>query len=481
MNIRTVIGFAVLSLFFIASNIAYSQPKNSRNLSWTFDSKNDPILQVKNESDESVTVEVRLIVRGESYRYPEDLEVPSGESRFLRMREALDRLGRRYRDLQESSAGTVQIQFYGDEGRIESAMVNLNPKMGVTSDKVLAPQGAPLIRSLEPSSGPPAGGTVVTIVGQNFTEATLVKFGGVPALRNFNSTESLIAIAPQHGPGTVDVEVSNGRRGSSLRNAFTYTQGSPAVVRLEPDSGSPAGGGTIRIKGRNFQSGTRVLWGGRSLAARYINPDELAVTAPAGPRGSVTVEVLNPDGERFILEDAYRYTGGPRVISVQPGIGSQRGGYTVTVNGDHFDPGCSVLFGGNYGETTFINPRALAAVVPPGESGAVDVTVSTEEGETDTLESAFLYNEPPVIHSMTAYPNPIVRNTTTTITVDADDPEAGVLDYEYRVAQGPGSINGQGRTAVFRSPNVTGIAVIQVTVYDQHRAKAQYNLEIFVE
>jgi hypothetical protein len=86
-----------------------------------------------------------------------------------------------------------------------------------------------------------------------------------------------------------------------------------------------------------------------------------------------------------------------------------------------------------------------------------------------------------VIVSVTAFPNPIVRNTTTTITVDADDPEAGALDYEYRVAQGRGTITGQGRTAVYTSPNVTGIAVIQVTVYDQHRAKAQQNLEIYVE
>jgi hypothetical protein len=131
--------------------------------------------------------------------------------------------------------------------------------------------------------------------------------------------------------------------------------------------------------------------------------------------------------------------------------------------------------------TTFINPRALAAIVPQGESGNVDVSVSTEEGETGTLESGFLYNRAPVILSVGVYPNPIVRNTNTTITVDADDPEAGPLEYEYRVAKGLGRISGQGRSAVYYSPNVIGLAVIQVTVYDQYRAKAQENLEIIVE
>ncbi|MGH9856981.1 MAG: IPT/TIG domain-containing protein, partial [Acidobacteriota bacterium] len=295
------------------------------------------------------------------------------------------------------------------------------------------------------------------------------------------SSEALIAIAPAHSSGSVDIEVSNGRTRSGLRNAFTYEPAGPLIMRLDPDAAEPAGGNPVRIRGRNFQPGARVIWDRRTIPGRVINADEIAVTAPPGIRGLIAVEVVNPDGNRFVLEDAFRYSGGPRVLSVQPRMGSVEGGYTVTVAGENFDPGCSVLFNGNYGETTYINPRALAAVVPPGDSGAIDVSVSTEEGETHTLQSAFLYNEPPVILSISAYPNPIVRNTTTTITVEANDPEAGVLDYEYRVAQGPGNITGQGRQAIFSSANITGIVVIQVTVYDQDRARTQQNLEIYVE
>ena len=482
MNTLSKSHFMLFVVVFVClSSSAYSQEKASRSLSWTLDNRNDPILQVKNESQETATIEVRLMIGDESYRFPEDLVVPSGESRFLRVREALERLGRKYRHLLGMNSGTLQIQHYGDSGQIESSIVNLNPKMGVTSEKALTTQPTPIIRSIDPVGGPPSGGTVVTIVGENFSDASVVKFGGVAAMRTRQSNEVLIAIAPQHSAGTVEVEVSNGRRGTTLGKAFTYAVGGPVVARLEPDTGAPAGGSAVRIIGRNFQPDTRVIWDRRSLAARYISPDELMVTAPPGPRGSIAIEVSNPDGERSVLEDAYHYMGGPRVTSVQPNSGSRNGGYSVTVNGDDFDPGCSVLFGGNYGQTTFINPRALAAIVPPGDSGTVDVTVSTEEGETDTLEYAFIYNEPPLILSVTAYPNPIVRNTTTTIRVDADDPEAGPLEYEYRVAQGPGTITGQGRTAIFASPNITGIAVIQVTVYDQHRARAQQNLEIFVE
>jgi IPT/TIG domain len=466
-------------LILILSSIVFAQDNIRRNFSWTLEGKNDPILQVKNESDKAVTVQIRLVFEDDIYRYPQDLEIPSGESRFLRIREALERLGRRYSDLLQMTSGTLQIQFAGDKELVEASMVNLNPKMGITGAKS-AGASAPVIKSIEPNSGAPSGGTVVTIAGENFNEATTIKFGGVSAMRNLQSSDVLIAIAPPHSPGTVDVEISNGKSRSGLRKAFTYASANPVIVRVDPDSG-PVTGGAVSIRGRNFQQGAKVMWDSRPLQARFVNDQELSTTAPAHPRGSITVEVLNPDGSRFELEDAFQYAGAPRVISVQPQMGSPEGGYTVTVSGENFDPGCSVLFGGSYGETTFVNPRVLAAIAPDGDSGPVDVSVTTEEGESDTLQNAFLYNDPPTIISMTAAPNPIVRNTTTTITVEADDPEAGGLNYEYRVAQGTGSITGQGRTAIYKSPNTTGITVIQVTVYDQHRAKAQQNLEIHVE
>lgn len=468
------------SFFLILSSVLFAQDTIRRNFSWTLEGQNDPILQVKNESDKAVTVEIRLVFQDDIYRYPVDLEIPSGENGFLRIREALERLGRRYNDLLQMSSGTLQIQFAGDKEQVEASIVNLNPKMGVTGAKSGGGQAAPVIQSIEPESGSPSGGTVVTIAGENFTESTTVKFGGISAMRNLQSSDVLIAIAPPHSSGPVDVEVSNGKNRAGLRKAFTYASENPVIARVDPDNG-PVTGATISIRGRNFQQGAKVLWDRKPLPSRFINAQELSATAPAHPRGSITVEVMNPDGTRFELEDAFRYAGAPRVISVQPRMGSPEGGYQVTVTGDNFDPGCSVLFGGSYGETTFVNPRVLAAVVPNGDSGPVDISVTTEEGESDTLQNAFLYNNPPTILSITADPNPIIRNTTTTIRVEADDPEAGALDYEYRVAQGPGSVTGQGRTAVYNSPNITGIAVIQVTVYDQHRAKAQQNLEIHVE
>ena len=465
--------------FLVLAAVVFSQDRVRRNYAWSLESGNDPILQVKNESDKNLTIEVRLMIDEASYRYPVDLLTPSGESRFLRVRELIDRLTERHNELKSAASGSLQIEFDGDSSSVQTTMINLNPKSGLTAEK--DSQGIPKIISIQPSNGNPEGGTVVRVIGENFNASTSIRFGGVPAMHDLQAAGVLIAITPKHSPGAVDVEVANGKNHTRILGGFHYEHENPAIIRIDPETGPAIGGIRASIRGHDFQTGAQVLWDGRAINSRFISANELGITVPSGQRGSVDVEVVNPDGARFVLQDAFHYAGAPRVMGVLPRMGTPVGGYTVTITGENFEPGCSVLFGTRYGLTTFINPKTLAAVVPQGESGNVDVTVTTEHGETDTLESGFLYNDPPVIYSVIAVPNPIVRNTTTTITVEANDPEAGVLQFDYRVARGSGTITGQGKIAVYNSPNIVETAVIQVTVYDEHGAKAQENLEIHVE
>ena len=116
----------------------------------------------------------------------------------------------------------------------------------------------------------------------------------------------------------------------------------------------------------------------------------------------------------------------------------------MTVNGSDFEEGASLLFNGRYGQTTFISPQVLAAVVPEGESGQVDVSVTSTTGEISTLSQAFLYNDAPAIREITVNPSLIVRNTTAHIVVDAFRSEISPLEYSYRVASGSGTVLGQG-------------------------------------
>lgn len=83
---------------------------------------------------------------------------------------------------------------------------------------------APVITSISPTVGSPAGGTHVTIAGANFTGATGVSFGGVAATNVVVNTDSSITANSPAGTGTVDVRVT-GPNGTSAINAadrFTY-------------------------------------------------------------------------------------------------------------------------------------------------------------------------------------------------------------------------------------------------------------------
>ena len=166
---------------------AHSLDLIRRNLSWTLESDNDPIVQITNEGEAGRVLTLRILLGESSYRYRSDFQVPTGENRFLRIREILQQLALRYPEIKESKTGLLQIEYDGLDREIKSRLVNLSPRTGVITDNSGDLPEAPSIRSLQPAAGTPAGGTVVTIVGDNFNESTSVKFGGVPAMRSLQT------------------------------------------------------------------------------------------------------------------------------------------------------------------------------------------------------------------------------------------------------------------------------------------------------
>ncbi len=67
----------------------------------------------------------------------------------------------------------------------------------------------PTINSIAPASGSTRGGERVAVAGTNFTSQTQVRFGALAAAVTVQSSTALVAVAPPHPPGLVDVAVEN--------------------------------------------------------------------------------------------------------------------------------------------------------------------------------------------------------------------------------------------------------------------------------
>jgi streptogramin lyase len=189
---------------------------------------------------------------------------------------------------------------------------------GVGAAWIFAP--TPAVTALDPSAGPAAGGTMVTITGTNFSEAAAVSFGSVNA-PNFtvNSESSITAEAPP-GAGTVDVTVTSaqGTSPSVPADRFRYP---PAVTNVSPDGEFLAGGASVTISGAGFEEVAAVRFGSVSAAHSTVN-SESSITAEAPPgAGTVDVTVTTAQGtspataaDRFAYADVTTFSTGEATL-----------------------------------------------------------------------------------------------------------------------------------------------------------------------
>ncbi|MBI3817044.1 MAG: IPT/TIG domain-containing protein, partial [Planctomycetes bacterium] len=86
----------------------------------------------------------------------------------------------------------------------------------------------PFIHAVLPMSGPNAGGTPVTITGENFVNVSSVTIGGVPLLGvNVQTLTTITGVTPPGVQGAKDIVVVSSLGTATLKNGFTYTYVNP--------------------------------------------------------------------------------------------------------------------------------------------------------------------------------------------------------------------------------------------------------------
>lgn len=247
----------------------------------------------------------------------------------------------------------------------------------------------PTVSSFTP---PHAGsGFTVDINGSDFSGATAVSFGDVPA-NSFTIISPTLIKATVGNGASGDVRVVT-PGGSGAKTGFIY-RATPVVHSFFPQSAST--GTSVVISGWNLASITEVQFGGVAASSFTItSPNSITATVAAGSSGSVSVS--NSWGTASLA--GFNYVGNsPAIESVVPSIASA--GTTVTITGENLTGTSSVSFGGTPAASfSVLSSKSIRAVVGGGNSG--EVSVSTANGNASL--GGFVYTSAPVITSF--FPN----------------------------------------------------------------------------
>lgn len=257
--------------------------------------------------------------------------------------------------------------------------------------------------SINPTSGPEAGGTAVTITGRGFTDATAVNFGDNAGTDFTVVSDTEITVNTPAGVGTVPVTVTTPDGVLSSPTDFTYVPAgntAPAITDVNPSSGPESGFTIVTITGNGFTGATGVNFGGKDAFSYTVDSDtQITAVTPAGV-GTVPVTVT-VDGDVVASPIPFTYVpvtpaAAPTVDSVTPNTGSTNGGTTVTIIGSGFTDGDEVFFDGKPAtNVTVVNDTTITATTPAGTAGPVDVTVTTPGGQQGQLDDGFTYVQEP--------------------------------------------------------------------------------------
>jgi hypothetical protein len=252
---------------------------------------------------------------------------------------------------------------------------------------------APTVTAVNPTAGPMAGGTTVTITGTGFSGASVVDFGTVAATSAVVvSPTQITATSPAEAAGTVNVMVtgSGGASTISAADQFAYLA-APTVTVVSPTAGPSAGGTTVTITGTGFTAATIVDFG--TIAATnvvVVSPTQITVTSPAQAAGTIDITVTSPGGVSTTLPaDQFKFLPAPSFTLTGPTAGTFTVGQTVSFQwtAANVDPGSTICLAydttSNWGNPTWIEINAVSAA---GGAGAYAWNTSAVAPGTYYLE-----------------------------------------------------------------------------------------------
>jgi hypothetical protein len=289
----------------------------------------------------------------------------------------------------------------------------------VTFTRKLTAAATPVVTAINPVAGSSNGGTVVTITGTDFENASVV-IGGVTCAISARSSTSITCTTGARTAALTYLKISNSSGISvNISSAYTYVQ-APVPTSITPAIGVPAGGETVTINGANFKSPALVSIGGVSCTpVTFVSSSQLTCVTGVNVVGTYDVVVTNSDTYTGKITNGFEYRElPPTLTSVAPSVGVIGGGETITLTGTGFRTGATVTIDGvDCTSPNILSATSMECDTPASlTEGAKDVIVANSDGQTATLLGGFTYVGPPTISSVSPPGGTTAGGNTITIT-----------------------------------------------------------------
>ncbi|NXT02445.1 PLXA2 protein, partial [Jacana jacana] len=359
----------------------------------------------------------------------------------------------------------------------------------------------PRITEILTVSGPPEGGTRVTIRGVNlgldFSEiAHGVQVAGVqctPLPEHYVVAEQIVCEMGQALPGIssgpVLLCIGECKPEFTAKSTQQYVFVTPAVSFLNPSRGPESGGTMVTISGHYLGAGSRVsvLLGNQTCEFYGRSMNEIVcVSAPSahglGPV-QVSVSVDRAQLERTLV---FEYIDDPKVQHIEPEWSIASGHTPLTVTGSNLDviqePRIRVKYNGKefVNVCKVVNATALACLAPPltpeYRPGLDAVERPDEFGFIfNNVQSLLVYNDTKFIY----YPNPTFELLSPTGVLEQKPgspiilkgrnlcppaPGGAKLNYTVLIGETPCAVTVSETQLLCEPPNLTGQHKVMVRV-----------------
>ncbi|XP_065710771.1 plexin-A2 isoform X1 [Patagioenas fasciata] len=359
----------------------------------------------------------------------------------------------------------------------------------------------PRITEILTVSGPPEGGTRVTIRGVNlgldFSEiAHGVQVAGVqctPLPEHYVVAEQIVCEMGQALPGIssgpVLLCIGECKPEFTARSAQQYMFVTPAVSFLNPSRGPESGGTMVTISGHYLGAGSRVsvLLGNQTCEFYGRSMNEIVCVSAPSAHGlgavHVSVSVDRAQLERTLL---FEYIEDPKVQHIEPEWSIASGHTPLTVTGSNLDviqePRIRVKHNGKefVNVCEVVNATALACLAPPltpeYRPGLDAVERPDEFGFIfNNVQSLLVYNDTKFIY----YPNPTFELLSPTGVLEQKPgspiilkgrnlcppaPGGAKLNYTVLIGETPCAVTVSETQLLCEPPNLTGQHKVMVRV-----------------